>query len=110
MKITQNLGAFLEHLRTAATPLVVRRHGAPEWADEALHRAVFAADPELYALLALLESTTDGQRMRILYQALERSRVGLPEEAGRTLDRVVALLLAALPADAVLTVFLALRR
>ncbi|HMA36350.1 MAG TPA: VWA domain-containing protein [Chloroflexia bacterium] len=103
-------GPFLEHLRAEDTPFTLRRSGAPVWADEAAHRAFYQGDPELYALAALVTGTPESQRLRILYQVLERSRTDLAAGERATLGRVTRLLLAVLPADQVLTVFLALRR
>ena len=104
-------GSFLEHLHTFEEPFVVKRgNQGPAWTDSELHQRRYASAPELYALSALSESALSGQRMRVLYQLLQSSRAGLTEEARQILSRVSALLLATMPADDVLTVFLALRR
>ncbi|MGA7732942.1 MAG: VWA domain-containing protein [Chloroflexia bacterium] len=87
-----------------------RGNQGPDWTDGEMHRLMYEGDPELYALSALSESALTGQRMRVLFQLLHGTRVGLTEDARRTLSRVSALLLALLPADDALTVFLALRR
>jgi hypothetical protein len=103
--------SFVQHLLTCQEPFSVRRDGAPpRWNDEALHRAAWDADPELYALFAVLERVTQGQRARLLFQLLERSQEGFPAEVRRTLERCTNLLLAVSPAPDVLQVFLALRR
>ncbi|HUS16016.1 MAG TPA: VWA domain-containing protein [Chloroflexia bacterium] len=103
--------AFLAHLRTEAAPLILRRDGqSPAWTDLARHAAVYAQDPELYALLAVGESVAAGQQARVLFTLLRESRVDLPAPVRPTLERVTACLLAVLHPDLVLTVFLALRR
>lgn len=104
-------GQMLAHLRSRDEPFVLRRNGAaPEWSDEAAHRAAYQQNPELYALLALAESVQDAERDRVLFQLLRASRRGFSKQVRRTLDRVVNILLAILHPDRVLTVFLALRR
>jgi hypothetical protein len=109
---TQELAvsALLAHLRGRDDPLTLPRHGpALRWSDEEVHRAAYAADPELYALLATVASVAPWQRVRVLYQLLSASREGLSTAVRRTLNRVAALLLVSLHPDHVLLVFLALR-
>ena len=107
---------FFQHLRThkAQFRVLRQREGAVSFGerggDEPLHRAAFEADPELYALSALSERVREGQRSRVLFQLLRSSWNGVSEATRRTLWRVSALLLAALPMDRALTVFLGLRR
>jgi hypothetical protein len=67
-------------------------------------------DLELYALSAVAERVQPAQRARVLYNLLAQSRRGLPPAIIVTLNRVAACLLNVLPPDAVLGVFLALRR
>jgi hypothetical protein len=102
---------FLQHLRTENKPFILRRDIAPpEWSDEALHRSNYNQNPELYALLGVAKTVQPWQRVRILFQLLERSRASISNEIGCTLERVTDLLLAVLHPNQVLTVFLALRR
>lgn len=104
-------GNFLQHLRTHNEPLILRCNGlSPEWSDEALHREAYEQNPELYALLAVVETVTPWQRVRILFQLLQRSRKGMAQEMRQTLERVTDLLVTILHPDQVLLVFLALRR
>lgn len=102
---------IIVHLRSCNEPFLLRYNGQPpRWSDESLHREAYEQNPELYALLALITHVTTGQRLRILFQLLQRSRVGMSKEARQTSDRVTNFLLAILHPDQVLTVFLALRR
>ncbi len=102
---------FLQHLRTENKPFILRRDIAPpEWSDEALHRSNYDQNPELYALLGVAKTIQPWQRVRILFQLLQRSRASISNEIRCTLERVTDLLLAILHPDQVLTVFLALRR
>ena len=112
MDISQpTLANFLEHLRTTKEPFILRRDAAPpQWSDQALHRSNYDQNPELYALLAVADTVQPWQRVRILFQLLERSRKGMSNEVRCTLERITDLLLAVLHPDQVLTVFLALRR
>jgi hypothetical protein len=105
------LANFLQHLRTTNEPFILRRDVAPpQWSDEALHRSNYDQNPELYALLAVADKVQPWQRVRILFQLLQRSRKGMSNDVRCTLERVTDLLLAVLHPDQVLTVFLALRR
>lgn len=105
------LSNFLQHLRTENKPFILRRDIAPpQCSDEVLHRYNYDQNPELYALLAVGESIQPWQRVRILFQLLQRSRATISNEIRCTLERVTDLLLAVLHPDQVLTVFLALRR
>lgn len=112
MDVTQpTLANFLEHLRTENQPFILRRNAAPpQWSDEALHQLNYNQNPELYALLAVADKVQPRQRVRILFQLLQRSRKGMSDEIRCTLERVTDLLLTVLHPDQVLTVFLALRR
>jgi hypothetical protein len=105
------LSNFLQHLRTENQPFILRRDIAPpQWNDEVLHRYNYDQNPELYALLSVGESIQPWQRVRILFQLLQRSRATISNKIRCTLERVTDLLLAVLHPDQVLTVFLALRR
>jgi hypothetical protein len=109
--LAHDLIDFLQHLRREDAPFVQRRTApAPEWADEPLHERVFRQDPELYALCGLAADARPAQQERVLFQLLAQSWAGLAADVRRTLERVVAQLLASLESDRVLTVFLALRR
>lgn len=112
MDINQpTLTNFLQHLSTENKPFILRRDIAPpEWSDEVLHRYNYDQNPELYALLGVLETIQPWQRVRILFQLLQRSRATISNEVRCTFERVTDLLLAVLHPDQVLTVFLALRR
>ena len=112
MDVSQpTLANFLQHLRTTNEPFILRRDAAPpQWSDEALHRSNYDQNPELYALLAVADKVQPWQRVRILFQLLQRSRKGMSNEIRCTLERVTDLLLTVLHPDQVLTVFLALRR
>ena len=107
----QGIAQFLSHLLLDNTPLAVRRDGQPPvWHDAAWHRQVYEQNPQLYALLALVETIQPEQHLRILLQLLQSSREGMDEATRRILDRVAAFLLAIIPSDRILTAFLALRR
>ncbi len=111
MSALQDATAFVEHLRSVEKPFrVLRGESGPRWDDADGHQAAWDHDPELYALSALADRVRPAQRARVLFQVLDRSWVGLTEEVRRTLERVAAWLAAALPADDVLAVFLAVRR
>lgn len=102
---------LLSHLRTCSEPLALRRDGKPvRWADEALHRAAFASDPEFYTLNAFADDVHPWQRARILLLLLTESRCGLSLSLRAQFERVTLFLLATLPTEPVLTVFLAARR
>lgn len=105
------LSNFLQHLLTENQPFILRRDIAPpQWSDEVLHRYNYDQNPELYALLGVGETIQHWQRVRILFQLLQRSRAAISNEIRCTLERVTDLLLAVLHPDQVLTVFLSLRR
>lgn len=105
------LSIFLQHLRTENKPFILRRDiAAPQWSDEVLHRYNYDQNPELYALLGVAEIVQPWQRVRILFQLLQRSRAIFSNETRCIFERVTDLLLAILHPDQVLTVFLALRR
>lgn len=111
MKQFANPSSLLEHLRSHAEPFTIRRtDDAPRCADLDEHVKAYEADPAMYALCGIGRGALDHQRARILYVLLSQSRVGLPPTVDRTLKRVAALLLTALPVELVLNVFIALRR
>jgi hypothetical protein len=101
---------LIAHLETADQPLGVSRGGAVSWPDEAEHAAAYRADPDGYALLALVPGVRPWQRARILLQVLGSSWSELDGQTRATLDRVVRVLVLGLPAAHVSTVLLALRR
>lgn len=113
---TTNTLAFVRHLRSAAEPFRARRRapkaqaGRQPIAAGPTHDAAYRRDPELYALAALADRARPEQRARVLFQLLAQSRAGVAAASRPTLDRVAARLAAALPADDVVAVFLALRR
>ena len=99
------LVGFLRHLRSENTPFVQRRTATTlDYADEPLHGRTFQQDPELYALCGVAANTRPAQRSRVLFQLLAQSWADLTDEVRRTLERVIAQLLASLESDAVLTV------
>jgi len=105
------LSRFYQHLLTRDSPFMLRRNGAPpQWSDAMLHQSAYQQYPELYALFSLADAVQPWQRVRILFQLLQASRCGIAPEVRRTLSRVTDFLLKSLPADHILTVFLALRR
>lgn len=105
------LNNFLQHLRTENKPFILRRDLAPpQWSDEVFHRYNYDQNPELYALLGVAETVQPWQRVRILFQLLQRYRATISYEVRCNFERVTDLLLAVLHPDQVLTVFLALRR
>jgi hypothetical protein len=100
--------ALLSRMRTASAPLRAPRR-AP--ADELVeHLADYARDPETYALSALTAGATAAQQARALCVLLRGSRREVTLAARRTLERVTSVLCASLPADVVLTAFLAVRK
>jgi hypothetical protein len=102
---------FVQQLRTAAEPFVVRRGDAGRpLSDRDGHEAAFRRDPELYALAAAAERVPPAQRARVLFQLLAQSWAGLAPDVRHTLGQVAAWLPTTLPPDQVLAVFLALRR
>lgn len=103
-------GGFFAHLRSQQESLILRRNEPAEWSDKTLHQSAYERNPEGYALSAIAAGIQTEQRVRILFQLLRASRAGMAKEVRRTLERVTGVLLAILPADRVLTVFLALRR
>jgi len=102
---------MLSHLCTCAEPLVLHRDGKPvRWQNEALHRAAFASDPELYSLSACVEGIQPWQQARILFLLLTVSRRDLDRTLVAQFERLTLFLLTTLASDLVLTVFLAARR
>ncbi len=89
---------------------VPRTAPSPRWEAQSAHEAAYDADPTLYALMATAAATTEAHRVQFLFQLLRASREGLDANRRLVLDQVVVYLLCLLPADEVLTVFLALRR
>ena len=103
--------AVLDHFRTEDAPfLLLRKEPEPLWSDRSFHNAAYEMSPERYAVSALGEKVKMRQQVRVLFQLLRKSRVGLSEEICQTLDRVTVYLLTTLPASYVLTVFLSARR
>lgn len=91
--------------------MTLRRDGKPaHWNDETLHRAGFASDPELYSLMAFTVGVQPWQQARILFVLLAESRLNLSLSLRTHYERITLFLLATLPTDFVLTVFLAVRR
>jgi hypothetical protein len=80
------------------------------WHDEPLHRAAFGSDPALYILCAFARGIHPWQQARILYLLLTESRRILSPSLCAHCERIVLFLLATLPTDLVLSVFLAVRR
>jgi hypothetical protein len=106
-----NAVAFQHHLQADTSPFVLgRKASGPTWGDEEIHRLAFEDDPELYALRAIAANVQHGQRVRALYQILRSSSTASPATVRHMLDRVADVLSAIVPADDMLTVFLALRR
>jgi hypothetical protein len=101
---------LLARLTREAPGLRLPRGRALTWADAGVHRDAFTADPALYALSSLAPHVPSAQRARVLFCALAGSWASLDAETRRTVSRVVRVLLASLPVEDVLTVFLALRR
>lgn len=100
-----------QHLRTASEPLTVKRDGrAFHYADEDWHARAYEGDAELYALMSIAERVDEGQQARVLLQLLGASRATMAAPVREVCERVTNLLMAVLPADEVLQVFLALRR
>ncbi|MET7399946.1 hypothetical protein ABZS66_41325 [Dactylosporangium sp. NPDC005572] len=101
---------FLEHLQSHGTAVRVPRGKDVVWDDERLHAEAWGADPQRYALAALIPGMPAAQRVRVLLQLLLASWAGLDAPARSTLTRVCRVLALGLaPAD-VLTVLLAVRR
>lgn len=104
------LSALLGHIEQVPLPFVLKYDGQrPTWNDTDRHQAA-QTDTATYTLLGLLESTPVGQRGRLLFESLTRSREGQTVEERTRQDRAIHALLRALDADTVLTVFLTLRR
>ncbi len=102
---------LLPQLKQNHTELRVKRsHYPPHWPDSAAHQAAYQAHPTLYALLALMPTITAPQQAKILLKLLQTSRRGLAVPERQLCERLITLLLAILPTESVLTVFLALRR
>jgi hypothetical protein len=105
------LWTFLQHLREDNTPLILKYDNKPpQWEDAPLHRAIYGQNPEFYSLFALTDQIGVWQQVKILFQILQSSRAGMARNSRQVLERVTAYLLAILPVDRVLKVFLALRR
>jgi len=105
-----NTPALLTHFRTHAAPLVLSRRGRLAWDDADLHRDAWQADPEAYALLALVPGVRQWQRARVLLRMLASSQAHLPGPARALLAKVTRALLFGLPPAQVITVLLAARR
>lgn len=107
----QSTVTFLRHLTSDHAAFLVRRtDAAPSFQDQPLHEALYRQSPDLYALCGLVDQARPEQQARILFQVLAHSRVELPTEVGRMLDRITAQLLTTLEPSHVLNVFLAMRR
>lgn len=100
---------LIEHMRSCAVPLRVRRGGAVLFADEDRHLAAFEADPAGYALLALMPGVLPQQRARVLLRLLTASWAGFTEPVRETVGRVARVLTLGLDGPLVATVLLALR-
>ncbi len=102
---------ILEHLRTEAPPFSLRKKkGETPGDDDPQHRDAYDRSPDLYALAATAEGVTPAQQARALFELLRGSRDGFSSQTRAVLDRVTSFLLVRLPAETVLTVFLAVRR
>ncbi|MCP4129465.1 MAG: VWA domain-containing protein [bacterium] len=111
LKNTEKPNLFKQHLVVEKAPFVQKRAELkPGWDDEELHLSFYREDRDLYALHAFVPGISVGQQARILFQLLRSSRNGMEDESRKLSDRVIRLLLAMIPADTVLTVFLALRK
>ena len=71
---------LIAQLHAGNEPLRVPLGGAVEWDDESAHAAAFAADPERYALFALIPGVSRAQRARA---GLSQARAG-PAASGRS--------------------------
>ncbi|WP_067823649.1 vWA domain-containing protein [Nocardia inohanensis] len=105
-----NTARLLDHLRTHDTALTLSRAGVVKWDDAEFHREAYTADPEGYALLALVPGVRETQRARALLQVLAASRAGLDADTRKHLDKATRALLFGVRPDLVITVLLALRR
>lgn len=105
-----NTARILDHLRTHDTALTLSRAGVVKWDDAEFHEAAYSADPESYALLALVPGVRETQRARVLLQVLKTSRAGLDEATRKNVDKATRALLFGVRPDLVITVLLALRR
>ncbi|MGA9381040.1 MAG: VWA domain-containing protein [Phormidium sp.] len=107
----ENLTHFLEHLCSETAPFVLLKNGQPpSGSDTAFHNSIYWENPEFYALLALVDNVTSAQRMQMLFQLLQPTRVGMSASVRQTIERVTDVLMITLPPDSILKVFLALRR
>jgi hypothetical protein len=104
-----NGAVWLAAMRNAAPAIKVPKRAAFEDALLDEHVRAHEADPELYALSAIADGASAAQQSRVLVTLLG-SRRDVPDAARVASDRVVAQLLAQLPADDVIAVFLALRK
>ncbi len=105
------LGQFLLHLQNETIPFQVRQKEAqPIWEDAALHEEMQEKNPILYALLAVLPSVQQEQKLRVLFQILQTSRAEMNSNQRQLLEQMTHFLLKILPTDRILTAFLALRK
>ncbi|MGL5065923.1 MAG: VWA domain-containing protein [Microcoleus sp.] len=105
------LTEFLQHIQTENQPFIIKNNGQPPlWRDAELHQSFYAQNPEQYALLAPIDKVTTFQRVRMLFMLLQQSRAGMSKPIRQTLERVTNVLLAIVPPDLAIGVFLALRR
>src|SRR5690242_11367574 len=104
------LSTLLGYIEQIPLPFVLKNDGQrPTWSDTDRHRTA-TTDTATYTLLGLLESVPVGQRARLLFESLSRSRDGQTSEERARQDRAIKALLRVLDADTILTVFLTLRR
>lgn len=105
------LTEFLQHIQTEKKPFILKNNGQPpQWMDAAVHQSFYTQNPEQYALLALIDTVTTPQRVRMLFMLLQQSRAGMSKPIRQTLERVTNVLLAIVHPDLAIVVFLALRR
>ncbi len=103
-------GQDQQFAQASQQPFILRQGQPPAWSDANLHQSAWEQNPELYALCSIASMVPHPQRQRILFQILKASHTSLTPEVRHTLERVSNILLAILPTEQVLTIFLALRR
>lgn len=105
-----NTPELLTHFRTHDTPLVLSRRGGLTWDDADLHRDAWQADPEAYALAALVPGVRQWQRARVLLRVLASSQAHLADPTRAVLAKVTRALLFGLAPEQAITALLAVRR
>jgi len=105
-----NMSELLTHFRTHGTPLTLSRRGELAWDDAEVHREAWEADPEGYALLALVPGVRQWQRARVLLRILVSSQAHLADPARAVLAKATRALLFGLAPDQAVTALLAVRR